>query len=309
MYESIPSMGRGGFGPPDAGDFPGAFPGAGAGADSHQHGQSLWSLIDDRMRGRWKWAILLALGLGLVLGVLGYFTGKPMFESVGVVRISTQPGIVATATPELDGFTKNYDRNVATQMQYMKGQRCLQEALQDEELAQLPFAKQDGAIRALRKGLTVAQDRDSEFVYVTYESEDPQIAATSVNAILRAYNHLYAKDGGGINATIEELSDIVKTKNRELDGLRAERQAMATKYDTGDLKTLDQANRVRISQLEEQIRIGKSIMQRMAALSGNSGVTQILPDESALDRLNSRLPALRAARDQAQNDFDEAKSR
>src|SRR4029453_8993635 len=140
--------------------MPAGFPGA---MDSGQHGQSLWSLIDDRMRGRGKWAILLGLGLSLVLGGLGYFTGPTMFESVGLVRISPQPGIVETVTPEIDSYTKNYDRNVATQMQYMKSQRCLQQALQDEELAKQPFTTGGGAIKVIRDGLHVAQTRESAF--------------------------------------------------------------------------------------------------------------------------------------------------
>ena len=307
LYDTIPNLGRGGFGPEGLG-MPAEFSGAAA---SDHHSQSLWSLIDDRMRGRWKWAILIGLALSLILGVLGYFTGKPMFESVGLVRISPQPGIVETVTPEIDSYTKNYDRNVATQMQYMKSQRCLQQALRDEELMKLPFAAQSSAMKVLREGLHVAQDRDSEFVYVSFESEDPDVAVTSVNAVLRAYDSLFAKDGGGINATIDELNDSLKQQTRELNSRRTQHQSITGKYDTFDLKSLDVLNRQRIAELENQVRMGRGILQRVTASQkpGESGVTQILPDESVLDRLSSRLASLRAQRDQAQNDFDDAAGR
>ena len=49
---------------------------------------SLWSLIANRLRGRWRAAILLGFLLGAGLGAAGYLLTVPKYQSVGIIRIS-----------------------------------------------------------------------------------------------------------------------------------------------------------------------------------------------------------------------------
>src|SRR5687767_9711848 len=56
-------------------DMTGGF-GGGFGGD--EKSESLWALVDNRMRGRWKWATLIGLGLAAVLALIGLLTAVPM---------------------------------------------------------------------------------------------------------------------------------------------------------------------------------------------------------------------------------------
>src|SRR5438477_8454147 len=106
---------------------PWASEGSAAGATGHQ---SLWSIIDDRMRGRWKWAAMLGLVLAVTLALLGYDSAEPLYTSTGAIRIVTNTPVVRT--PTFEG-TKT-PAEVATQIEYIKGDRVLRHALEDEQL-------------------------------------------------------------------------------------------------------------------------------------------------------------------------------
>ena len=55
---------------------------------SDEEGKGLWSLIDDRLRGRWRPAIALGLLLGALFAAAGYLWTKPKYESTGLIRIA-----------------------------------------------------------------------------------------------------------------------------------------------------------------------------------------------------------------------------
>src|SRR5262245_36737478 len=129
-------------------------PGGGAAGARHQ---SLFTTIDDRMRGRWKPAVMLGLVLSVVLGLLGYNSAEPLYTSTGAIRIVTNTPVVRAATPE--GIRTPAE--VATQIEYIKGDRVLRHALDDPQLKPLPFAAFRGALGTMKNGLEVKPRGDS----------------------------------------------------------------------------------------------------------------------------------------------------
>jgi len=302
LYEAIPNLNRAvpGFAPGGPGPF-------GPGSDSDQQNESLWKLIDDRLRGRWKWATLLGLGLGAILAVLGYFTAAPMYQSMGVVRILSSTPVLVEPTIETTDRKIKYDTFVATQIQLMQQDACLKAALDDEQLSKLPFASQPGALKSLKNGMEVKADRDSELVYVSFQSEDGTVARTGLNAILRAYYQLYGQYGGdNINDRIQKLDAMSANENRAVTNLRKARQEILSKYGTTNLQELQTTNMRRIIELEAKINAGKRLFEQLTSKSQErAGSEQIAPPPvKMLEMRDPKLVQLAEIAAQAQNEFD-----
>lgn len=306
LYEAIPNLDR--AAPPlGAGlGFAGPAP-FGSGSDSGQQNESLWKMIDDRLRGRWKRAILLGLTLGAILGVLGYLTASPMYQSVGVVRIAASTPVLVQPTIETTDRRAQYDKFVATQVQLMEQSTCLKAALEDEELSKLAWANQPSALKALAHGLEVKPDRESELVYASFESEDGVVARTALNAVLRTYQTMYGQYGGdNINDRLQKLQDMVNTQKRILTGIRSDRQKILSRYATTDLHALQTENMKQRMELEARINGAKRILEQLASnkSEGGSPTNHVAPTLQMLEIRDPYLAQLADEKIKAQDKFD-----
>jgi polysaccharide biosynthesis transport protein len=284
-------------------------PAFGGAAESDAKQESLWKIIDDRMRGRWKYACMIGLGLAAVLGIGGYFSASPMFQGMGAIEIKPNPGVVVNETTERMDMRENYHSFVATQMHYIKNDRCLKQALEDEELVRIGFSKNPAALKTLKKGLTVEPDRDSRLVFVTFDSVDPQLAQAVTNAVLRAYYDLYGKKGGqNVNSTLETVANFVRMKERDLRSFRTQRDQVMRDYETTDLKALQASHMQRIGEMEAQLALAKRIMARHTpSEAGGAADIKRAPTAAQLETFNPYLASVRSERDAAQLAFDSIK--
>src|SRR5687768_4659306 len=62
--------------------------------------QSPIAMIDDRMRGRWRYAIPLGLILGLGFAAAGYKTAPVRFTSTGTIHVAPSGSPIMFQTPE-----------------------------------------------------------------------------------------------------------------------------------------------------------------------------------------------------------------
>ena len=223
--------------------------------ESAEQGTSLWTVLDDRMRGRWRWACILGLGLATALGAIGYFTATPMYRSVGAVRITPQVPAVLRQT-ELHE-QRYYEQFRTTQIRLIKNDRVLERALTDEELSKMPWTRTPGVVRQMKENLTVESDRDSLLIFVWYESPDPTVAQAVTNAVLKAYFEIYGQyNGQDVPGTLAELKDNEARYLRDLNMLQTDRRTIEAKYQTSDLVGLQKSNMDMLATLESQIRAG-----------------------------------------------------
>jgi len=92
----------------------GAFGPMGGGAEPPS--QSLFQIIDDRMRGRWLYVFLLGILLAGVAATLGYMSAEPMYISNGTIEVQREVRFIYRKLDDLTGVTGDYDRFVATQV-------------------------------------------------------------------------------------------------------------------------------------------------------------------------------------------------
>lgn len=272
--------------------------------------ESLWVMIDDRMRGRWRWAILVGVILSAALAAAGFMSAKPLFQSTGAIRISPEANVLLERIDEHS--VPYYDRFVATQLALMKSPRLLEFALTYPDLAKLDIAKRRGAVNELRDGLVTESNRDIELVYIGFEHENPVVAHAACNAIIWAYMEQHGKHGGvQIDNTITELEAIRKERNRDLESLQLERGNIMRRHGTNDLNVIASQNSQYLAQLEWQMfELKRKIDHAANRQSAEAGApVEVDATPGQLESISPKLALLRQQRDEAAIIFEQLKAK
>ena len=266
-------------------------------------GASLWSLIDDRLRGRWKAAIVVGFVLGTVFGIAGYLFTTPKYESAGLIRIAPNISPILRNTPET-GLMPLYHNFVKTQVQLIRSQLVLERALEDETLSALPWTQQPSALRRLTKGLMVQADRGSELITVRFRAESAEVAHAAVNAVIKAYDEKYASVGGDeigrkLRTLRERRTELRRQRNETLSAVQ--QFVGETAYGDGALGQLLTAKIMRrekiasdVEELEQLLVLTEAIPSEAPedAAEGGAG-----PTPAYLDMFDPQLAELRRLRD------------
>lgn len=273
------------------------------GFDDGKPEASIWEMVDDRMRGRWRWAIVLGLLLGGALAVAGYFSAEPVFRSVGAIRVIEQAPVLLHDLPE--HRQPNADRFRSTQVQLIRNPRVIEQALRDPDVAKTNLAMGERAAKIVQDNLDVERDRESELIYVAYEAADPVTAQAVTNAVINAYYEIYGKyNGQDVPGTLQELKDNQKRFERDLLVLQKERRAIETAYQTSDFSTMQRQNMELMAQLDIQIRALKRQLARLGNGSQDSQAS-LGPDFQTLETMNPMLARRRDEWTAAQAAFDQ----
>jgi Mrp family chromosome partitioning ATPase/capsular polysaccharide biosynthesis protein len=272
------------------------------GFDDGQPDASIWEMVDDRMRGRWRTAIVVGALLAGALATAGYFSAEPVYRSMGAVRVSDQ---VPVLLHETDLHTQhNPDRFRATQVQLIRNPRVIEEALRDDDVGKTELADTENAAKFVQDNLKVEPHRESELIYVAFEAENPVTAQIVTNAVLNAYYKIYGQyNGQDIPGTLQELRDNQRKFERDLLVLQKERRAIESTYQTSDFPTMQRQNMELMAQLDMTIRTLKRQLNRLG--SAGEDKAALTPDFQALETMNPMLARRRDEWTQAQAAFDQ----
>lgn len=274
--------------------------------------QSMWALIDDRLRGRWIWVLSVGAALALLFALIGYHSAAPTYQSRGAIHVA--PRLSHTLIPiEETGQLPHYNSFLVTQMEYIRGRRVLEYALQDENLKKLPWARRSNVLKALENGLEVDAGRRSELISVAFEAHDPAVAQTVCDAIIKAYYEIHGKQGG--QETDQRLLVLYDLKNkylRDLRTVRADIQVILARHRTTDLRQLHTTKGERLEEIERKIAAGEVALARMETRQQGSDVGELEttgPALKQLEMIDPRLADQRRKRDTALDAFEVVKSR
>jgi Mrp family chromosome partitioning ATPase len=293
---------------------PRALPYVQQGTADDASGGSLWSVIDDRLRGRWLIASVIGVVLAAMLGAAGYLSAKPTYDSVAYIRIAPWISPVLRQIEET-GMMPLYQSFMQTHVQLIASRRVLELAGRDETLAaHLPPDLTPGQKQTLlESGLEVRTQRGSELIAVRFTSESPRLAKVAVDAIVSAYAELYAIDRIGENI------QVLQSHRRSLDADRADKQLQITNaisalgYSLGDLPELRRIRITRLDEIEQQIGVLNDWLSRLGEDGEDTGEDQHdeipEPSEQDLDTFDTHLASLRAQWLALLNEFHRAQDR
>ncbi|MAY75113.1 MAG: hypothetical protein CMJ31_10425, partial [Phycisphaerae bacterium] len=221
----------------------------------HGHGFDPFRMVIDALSGRWMLAGAAGLVLGCAFAFLGYqYAAKRIaYQSTGLIRIVPSRPAVLYET-ELSEPMREYESHRLTQARFIKSQRLLDLAVEDEEFQAVGWPSGPSGVIKLRNALNVTVPRSEEMIIVGVRSGDPETARAATDAVLRAYERLAIDRAAQEHAaTLKELRGLRERYRRERDEAKREVLRLAAEHGTDDLESTSIAARKRLNTIDDQI--------------------------------------------------------
>lgn len=264
------------------------------------------------LRGRYMFAIPLAILVAPLGAIVGYRLRAPVYSSQGLVQVQSSIPKILYDTEEnapLDSF----DAYVEAQASFLRDRRVLDKALTDPKLRQAGWPGGPDGLQALERAIDVSRGNRSALISVQANHKNPALAQAAVNAVLRAYQELYGERDGLVKTSRERaLEEVEQSLSQEAQSLRLSIFQVAEETGSADtLRRLHETRSLALEELEQRINdLQMQIDQRVAAgetVDGSSangaGASRDL-SLAALAARDSELARLVAARDDVQARID-----
>ncbi len=204
------------------------------------------------LRGRYRWAVPLALLAAPVGAHLGYNALPPLYTSEGLVQVQYSIPKVLFETEE-NAPLDSLDQFAEAQARFLSDRRVLDKALEDPKLHEAGWPGGFDGLAQLRSSLEIARPRRSSLIFVRVTRPDPAQAQAAVNAVLRAYEELFGERDGLVKTTRERaLENIERELSNRASSLRTSIFEVAE--ETGSADTLRRLHESRASALDEMER-------------------------------------------------------
>ena len=277
---------------------PGAPPLSGEGGESRQAGAL--SLLHRHLRGRYPAAIALAAALGLIGMLTGYFLVGPQYTSEALLQV--HPTISRTLyRMEENQMLPMFDNYVASQAALLEAPRVFAVAVEDPLLVESGWPAAPDGISRLKRVIAVKYRKGLQVISIEASCDEPRQAQQAVNAVLRAYNTLYAEQGGG---GLVERTNALQARRQELELELAAKNArilnLGEKYWADDLDTILAARYSEVFELERRLsEVEYTIASIEPGAASTSGEEPALPELTVeyLATLDVELKQLLGQRD------------
>jgi Mrp family chromosome partitioning ATPase/uncharacterized protein involved in exopolysaccharide biosynthesis len=251
------------------------------------------------LRGRYRYAIALALVLGAVGGVLGYRSTEPKYESHGLLNISPTRPEVLSATDQ-NQMMPMFGAFVESQVSLILSRRTIDLAMQNPDWQALGKGLSEQAVADFTTQIKASQ-KGSQMIEISYLDRDPKVAMIAVRSVVQAYQKVFSESDAQSDVTrLQALQDLRQNLTNSLKSINDRIQAIvgeAGSYDalaqTYSYK-LTELNRVETEykQAEMNLALAEAIRNRAAPAA-----TQQNFDEPALQTPEEIAPYDQQMRD------------
>jgi len=264
-----------------------------------QEGVNLWMLVNDRMHGRWKWAISAGVILGIALGVVGFRLAGISYTARGLVQVEGRLPTLVNETPETEQLT-DFAGFIGSQAELMKDGRVLADALKDEQLKPHLPALGDDPLRELSKDLRVGVIRGTNLISIEFTAEDRRLAQSAVNAVINSYFSIYGPNSETQHTrTTQQIRSLLTDARRRLADLEQERERLlkSSLYGTLELTNFLGERVAQIAVLQEELGTMEALRTRVEDIAARENRPVVdddvaPPTESELFESDPTLQAL-----------------
>lgn len=242
--------------------------------------------------GRIGRLIVIATGLAVVGGILGYSATTPVFRSSGAV--SMQPdALKMNIGKSIDGF-------LAAEMSRIKSHAFLSDAMALPVWSACPMAQSEIGPAAFGSWLSVSKDRrHGQVIYVSFEAPDPESAYAGLRAVIQTYTEQLAR-----NAEEHKRRRLETQQQAEADLLakqQALREQLASAGGGMGLSELEAARH----RLRERIEQRQTVLAQAIELSRADGFEPTAPVDAAdqIEQLRYQLLLDEVELKQLQTDY------
>lgn len=229
--------------------------------------------IHSLLRGRYKYAIGLGLGLAVVFGGIGAYLGKVQYQSVAQVRVKpTVPTVMYSSVDPDKQVLPMFNNYVDTQTQLVQSERVLDMAMSSDSWKQTHIGTGPDAVDTVQKNLSVEHTATSFLIDVEYVDTNPAVPQVALQAILDAYRKLYAEaDSQNSEKRLEVLNELRDRLNGEYQAAKHDVVAAAQDVGTTDL---DKRYDFQLQEFNKYDSTLKDLELQLAMISAMAPTTQ-----------------------------------
>jgi len=253
------------------------------------------------LRGRWGWAVALALLTGAAGALFGWRAGKPVYRSEGLIRIAyTVPRVMRQDAQE-QVPVEIFQAFVQSQQAVLTSRRVVDQALLDPAWRKTGRGASAAVIQDFAENLKAESKPGSDLLTVTYTDTNPNVAAAAVKSIIHAYQALYSGENSQIQQ--EQLQALEKRRRElqaDLDAAQAQSRAVSGEIGFTNAETLYNNAVVRVTRLSsmlEDIRVAMELSKGQVRTPAPVVTADTTMREyiASRDALENKLRALEAA--------------
>ncbi|MEI8195143.1 MAG: hypothetical protein WCI73_04470, partial [Phycisphaerae bacterium] len=213
---------------------------------------SLFQKVHLLLRGRYRYAIPLALVLAAGGAYFGYGSKVPEYRSLGQIYISYSGKPVLSET-DLTAPMPMFNSFIDTQMQLLLNRRTTDMAMQNADWQALGRGNSDPAINDFINKLSAVPS--GQIINVTFTDPDPKVAMVAVNAVIDAYMTVYKEnDAASDGSRMQKLEMEQSRYQDQIKSLTSSIRAIDSEYGPEALEKAYQAKLDERISLETQYR-------------------------------------------------------
>jgi succinoglycan biosynthesis transport protein ExoP len=240
----------------------------GADADAGHRRHKLHMLL----RGRYHWAILLAVVLGLLGAAAGYIKVQPEYSSTAQVRINPT---LTTIMQEADDakLGRQLESYITSEIQRIASTRVLGWASQDARWVRaVGQLEQATSIGMMRNSLKIDHDRRTVDISISFVGSTPQVAMAGAQAVLDAYKRVHVDQDADIESKRYGVLYQLQTQERqEITNLKIRQYELLRDYGT-DMALRDEY----VSQAEKRRQLEDAAAALQMVDDSQSALGQLL---------------------------------
>ena len=223
------------------------------------------------LKGRYPYAIALALIGGIAGGATGYNLVKPIYQSTGLIRYKPSlPRILYDS--EKSSVMPMFDAFVESQSQLIRSQRVLDMAMQDDSWKSLGKSFQSTQARAgFYDTLEARKPRRATIILVSFTSPDPDIARNAVSTTIDAYKRIYGEtDAANDLNRISKLEQRRVSLSNQLASIRSRILSIANEFGSDALEQIYDFKLQQLNELEQTLsQLGVTIAMTATSSTPN----------------------------------------
>lgn len=172
-------------------------------------------------RGRLHWVVMLALLLGTVAGLAGYFSQKEVYQGEAAVRIN--PDVITMLKTQEMRVPRDFAGYIREQMGAMKSDAVIERAMGSDEWGRALGETGEEQLSASDFRDAIEADtppKTNNLIVVSFTHANPDLAAAGANAVVQAYLETFRQD------IAEKIDDTIASYKNEITQLGYKRDQL-----------------------------------------------------------------------------------
>lgn len=245
--------------------------------DSSKPADNPLLLVHKLLRGRYILAIALAVILGPIGAVAGYFAVKLKYTSNATIQIApVLPKILFES--DQNSMLPMFDSYLQTQVSLLSSRRVIEMAMQSDLWKEVGGGYSLEALPEFINSLSVDQPKKSQLIIVGFSDEDPERARAATEAVVKSYMSVYVdSDISKENQRFQILEDRAKSLSTQIDALNAQILEVAHEFGSDDLSSVYEFEMTNLRTLQAELEAAKLQLASLEPVTGE------VETEDALD--------------------------